>query len=397
MDVMVDAVGGKDLAVSLWFLLASCFIVQTLVGFVGLAVPIYAANVGASPLLVGVIGAMGGLTYSFMPLVAGFLSDKVRRKNLLLLALFLYGFACAIYLPTQTPSMLVPIKMVEWVAVAIFWPSAEALLTELSEQQIEKNLRKFNLSWGSATIISPVIGGGLISFLGVKTLFILSSAAAFALAFISTTKIKEPPKGGLNSKHERPQSEIGGSETSGESIATAVVSVVLFAFIGGVIYNLFPAQATSLGIPAYEIGLIIFANGFFRIVAFTEAYKIEAKIGRNSVFLAGALTLAVASGIAAFSSTTPLFAIAFAIFGFGMGILYASSIAQILKSRGHARGYAAGIFESFLGVGTFLGSSMGGLASECYALNAPYILCLLISMSTALYQTTCRFKHNNHQ
>jgi MFS family permease len=159
MDVMVDAVGGKDLAVSLWFLLASCFIVQTLVGFVGLAVPIYAANVGASPLLVGVIGAMGGLTYSFMPLVAGFLSDKVRRKNLLLLALFLYGFACAIYLPTQTPSMLVPIKMVEWVAVAIFWPSAEALLTELSEQQIEKNLRKFNLSWGSATIISPVIGG----------------------------------------------------------------------------------------------------------------------------------------------------------------------------------------------------------------------------------------------
>ncbi|MEM2768184.1 MAG: MFS transporter [Candidatus Bathyarchaeia archaeon] len=143
---MARAIGGDGFAGSLGFLLASCFMVQMLVGFVGLAVPIYAAGMGASPLLVGVIGAMGGLTYSFMPLVAGFLSDRVRRKSLLLAAMLVYGFACIIYLLTQTPDMLIPVKVVEWIAVATFWPSAEALLAELSQDRIERNLRRFNLS-----------------------------------------------------------------------------------------------------------------------------------------------------------------------------------------------------------------------------------------------------------
>lgn len=396
MNVMVNAVSGRDFAASLRFLLASCFMMQMLVGLVGLAVPIYAANMGASPLLVGVIGAAGGLTYSFMPLAAGFLSDKVRRKSLLLAALLLYGFACAVYLLVQTPNMLIPVKVVEWIAVATFWPSAEALLTELSKHEIEKNLRRFNLSWGSAAIISPIMGGAFISFLGIKTPFTLSSSAAFALAITATAKIKEPPKGNINPKHESLRLEAEDGKSDKKPIVAAVISIILFAFIGGVIYNLFPAQATSLGIPAYEIGLITFANGLFRLVAFTKAYKIEAKIQRNRVFLIGALTLAAASAISIVSSTTPLFAIAFAVFGFGMGILYASSIAHILESRSHARGYAAGMFESLLGVGTFLGSSMGGLASDYYAPNAPYVLCLLLSLATALYQTTRLSKHNSH-
>ncbi|MEM2522972.1 MAG: MFS transporter [Candidatus Bathyarchaeia archaeon] len=386
---MARAIGGDGFAGSLGFLLASCFMVQMLVGFVGLAVPIYAAGMGASPLLVGVIGAMGGLTYSFMPLVAGFLSDRVRRKSLLLAAMLVYGFACIIYLLTQTPDMLIPVKVVEWIAVATFWPSAEALLAELSQDRIERNLRRFNLSWGSATIIGPIIGGALISLLGVKTPFTVSAAGSFILALTSAAKIKEPPKGDLKLKHEAGQPENHGSK---ESIIPAVVAIILFAFIGGVIYNLFPAQATGLGIPAYEIGLIMFANGLFRLLAFTQAYKVEAKIGRTRVFLTGALTLAAASALTAASSTTLLFASAFAIFGFGMGMLYASSIAHILKSRSHARGYAAGIFESLLGVGTLLGSSTGGMASEYYAQNAPYILCLLLSLAAALYHSISLLK-----
>lgn len=391
---MANALIGKGFAGSLRFLLASCFMVQMLVGFVGLAVPIYAANMGASPLLVGVIGAVGGLTYSYMPLVAGFLSDRVRRKSLLLAAMLVYGFACIMYLLTQTPSMLIPVKVVEWVAVATFWPSAEALLTELSQGRIEHNLRKFNLSWGSATIIGPIVGGAIISLLGVKTPFALSSAGSFILALAAAAKIKEPPKGGRSLKHESAQPEAQGGK---ESLAPAVVAVILFSFIGGVIYNLFPAQATSLSIPAYEIGLIMFANGLFRLAAFTQAYKIEAKIGRTRVFLAGALTLAAASALTAASSTTLLFALAFAVFGFGMGILYASSIAHILKSRSHARGYAAGLFESLLGVGTLIGSSTGGLASEYYTHNAPYILCLLLSLAVALYQGIRLLKHKSDQ
>jgi MFS family permease len=379
---MKNTANSEHFVGSLRFLFASVFFMQMLTGVVGLTVPIYAASLGASPLLVGVIGATGGLTYSFMPLAAGMLSDKIRRKIFVLTAMILYGLSCGFYILTENTTMLIPVKALEWVAVAIFWPSTEALITEFSGEKLEQNLKKFNLSWGSATIIGPIIGGSLISLSGIKAPFLLSSAVSFVLALLATMALKEQRK-----NMQKPKQETPNHKNSAETIAPAVVSIILFSFIAGIIYNLFPAQATNLNMPAYEIGLIIFANGLFRLAAFTQAYKIEEKIGKTRMFLVGALALALASALTAASSTALFFALAFSIFGLGMGILYAASIAHILKNRSHATGYAAGLFESLIGVGNFLGSSTGGIASEYFSSNTPYILSLLISLAAALYQS----------
>jgi len=379
---MKNTANSEHFVGSLRFLFASVFFMQMLTGVVGLTVPIYAASLGASPLLVGVIGATGGLTYSFMPLAAGMLSDKIRRKIFVLTSMILYGLSCGFYILTENTTMLIPVKALEWVAVAIFWPSTEALITEFSGEKLEQNLKKFNLSWGSATIIGPIIGGSLISLSGIKAPFLLSSAVSFVLALLATMALKEQRK-----NMQKPKQETPNHKNSAETIAPAVVSIILFSFIAGIIYNLFPAQATNLNMPAYEIGLIIFANGLFRLAAFTQAYKIEEKIGKTRMFLVGALALALASALTAASSTALFFALAFSIFGLGMGILYAASIAHILKNRSHATGYAAGLFESLIGVGNFLGSSTGGIASEYFSSNTPYILSLLISLAAALYQS----------
>lgn len=380
---MEKTTNSEDFLGSLRFLFVSVFFMQMLTGVVGLTVPIYAASLGASPLLIGVIGATGGLTYSFMPLAAGMLSDKIRRKIFVLTAMILYGLSCGFYILTKNTTMLIPVKALEWVAVAIFWPSTEALITEFSGEKLEQNLKKFNLSWGSATIIGPIIGGSLISLSGTKAPFLLSSTVSFILALLAATAIKE-----LQKHPQKPKQEaINQRKNSAEPIAPAVVSIILFSFIAGIIYNLFPAQATNLNMPAYEIGLIIFANGLFRLAAFTQAYKLEEKIGKNPMFLVGALALALASALTAASATALFFALAFSIFGLGMGILYAASIAHILKNRSHATGYAAGLFESLIGVGNFLGSSTGGIASEYFSSNTPYIISLLISLAAAIYQS----------
>lgn len=380
---MENRIYSQCLGASLKFLLAACFLMQMLTGIVGITVPIYAANMGAYPLLLGVIGATGGLIYSFMPLASGILSDKIKRKRFILASTLLYSASCALYVLAENPQILIPIKALEWVSVAIFWPSTEALLTEISGNNLEENLRKFNLTWSSATIIGPIIGGSLISILGTKTPFILSSAISLALALLAITTIKEPIKSKLSQKHKENKS----NKNYSNSTAMAIVAIILFSFIGGIIFNLFPAHATSLSIPAYEIGLIMLAHGLFRLVSFSEAYKIEAKIGKVSTLLVGSLTLATASAITAISSTTVMFALAFAIFGFGTGLLYAASIAHILRSKETAKGYSAGLFESFMGLGNLLGSSIGGLASEYASLNTPYIIVLFISLAVSLYQS----------
>lgn len=363
------------------FLLASAFLMQMLTGVVGITVPIYAAELGASPLLLGFIGATGGLIYSFMPLVSGILSDRFRRKTFVFTSTFLYGLSCIFYSMVENPYMLIPTKALEWVSVALFWPSIEALLTEVSEVNIEETLRRFNLSWGSATIVGPMIGGSLISTIGTKTPFTVSSVISLALAFLAIMIVKERLR-------NKPVEEREASTSSGNrsvSIVGAVVEILLFSTIGGVVFNIFPAYAVGLGIPAYTVGLIMLINGLFRLIAFLETYRIEAKFGRRFMFLTGSLIMVFASALTAVGSTAPTFAISFALFGFGAGVLYASSIAALLKDWGSKKGYAGGLFESLIGVGYFLGSLTGGFVSE-YAPNAPYILGLFVSLAVTIFQ-----------
>jgi len=186
---------GKNLTSS--FLLASAFLMQMLTGIVGIAVPIYAAELGASPLLLGFIGAAGGLIYSFMPLASGVLSDRFRKKIFVFTSTLLYSLSCLLYSIMGDPYMLIPVKALEWISVALFWPSVEALLVEASEVNVEETLRRFNLSWGSATIVGPMIGGSLISVLGVKTPFTTSSVISLTLALLAIIVVEER----LKSKH----------------------------------------------------------------------------------------------------------------------------------------------------------------------------------------------------
>lgn len=379
--------GCEGRRVTLVFLLISSFLVQMLVGVVGIAVPIYAYDMGASQLILGVIGAAGGLTYSFMPVISGFLSDKFRRKTFIIMSTSLYGLSCALYALAVSPHMLIPVKALEWVSVSLFWPSIEALLVEVGGEEIEDTLKKFNLSWGSAAVIGPIIGGSLISFLGIgaRMPFLISSAIAFTLSIITVIVVREKPKEGTLKVREI----YAPVEGEVKSTLTAIISILLFSSLMGIVLNLFPAYATDLGIPAHEVGLILLANGLFRLVAFLEAYKIKAAIGEARIFLAGSLTLALASALTAVSYTTLMFSISLSMVGFGAGILYAASIARILRRWGSTKGYAAGIFESLIGVGYFLGSLAGGFAAE-YSPNMPYITWFLVSLAVSLLQTLWR-------
>lgn len=368
----------KRLLISLHFLFLAVFSGQMIEGAVGIAVPIYANLLGASLFLVGLVGAAGGLTYSFMPLVSGTLSDRLKRKVFISGSMILYGFSCTLYIFAEDPFLLVFIKALERISVATFWPAVEALLADMSEENLEDNLKKFNISWGSAMVIGPLIGGLLISGYTVKAPLLFSLAISIPLGILSFMLVKEPPR--VRDRTRQEGSQVEGRLNSPSSMIVALSSVFLFSSINGIIVSLFPAYATDLGIPAYEIGLIMFINGASRAITFYLAKKIEAKVTKTGMFVAGSSTLALASALMVNSYTVVMFLICFVIFGFGAGISYAASISFVLRRWGSSRGYAAGLFESLIGSGYFAGPLIGGMISE-YALNAPYIYSCILSLT----------------
>jgi len=358
-----------------------------MMGAVTIAVPIYAESLESSPLVIGVIGSAGGLVYSFLPFIAGTLCDRMRRKVFVFAALALYGCSCIMYSFAEEASMLVFARILEWSSVAIFWPAVEALLADSSESKLEETIRKFNLSWGSAMVIGPVVGGFLITVWFIKAPFIFSVFSSILFAALSVIILKEPlrkrePKISVEVKLKK-------DKNINYSLISGLASIFLFSSVDGILLTLFPAYASQLGISAFNIGLIMFAFGAARVAAFSQSNKTESKIGKTGMFLLSSLIFGAASLLIAFSTTLPLFMLCCVFFGVGSALAYAASITLILGRGEASRGRAAGTFESLMGFGYFAGPLIGGVVAE-HLITAPYLFGSFLSMTVFFIQLLLR-------
>ncbi|MDH5794586.1 MAG: MFS transporter [Candidatus Bathyarchaeota archaeon] len=377
----------KRRTISLWFLFGLAFVCQMLAGVVGIAVPIYARLHGASHFMVGLIGAAGGSIYSFVPFVSGRLCDRSSRKAFVSGSLISYGLSCLLYSLTEDPLLLVFIKALEWSSIGAFWPAMEALIADSGDAQLEETLKRFNLSWGTAMIVGPLIGGVLISVWSAKAPFYISLVVSWFFGLLSLVVIAEPSR-----KHDA-NTDAGikprGDMENQSPIVAALTSIFLFSSIVGIILSLFPSYAVDLEISPFEIGLITLAFGASRVVAFHQANRIEARLKRPRMFLLGTTALAIGSLLTFYSSSVPLFMFCFLVFGFGAGISYAASISSVLRRWRSSRGYAAGVFESLIGLGYFAGPLIGGAISG-YAPNAPYMYGFVLSSTVFFIQLAFR-------
>lgn len=348
-----------------------------IIGVVSITIPIYANILGASPLIVGLIGSTGGLIYSFVPFISGALCDRFGKKRFVAAAMILYGSACLLYVLVKEPYLLAFVKILEWSAIALFWPAVEALIAEFGGPKLEEALRKFNISWGSAMIVGPTIGGALISAWNVRAPLLFSLFISLSFGLLSLVLIREPDKTKIF--NEKPTDDPKNDVHNRYPIMAVVASIFLLSSIISIILALFPSYAIDLDIPPFEIGLITLAFGVARTVTFLQANKVEEKIGKPSMFLLGSAFLGIAS-LSTFNVSTAFhFGLCFLLFGFGTGLSYAASLAFILRRWGSTKGHAAGIFESLIGLGYFSGPLIGGFVSE-YAPNAPYLYGAALSL-----------------
>jgi len=364
------------------------FTYQLVISVVSLSVPIYASFMGASLLLVGIIGSVGGLIYSFMPLISGILCDKFGRKLLISSSLLLYGVSCGLYILSKKPLMLIPVKILEWISVAIFWPAVESYIASSYSRGLGDALRRFNISWGLAMTVAPLLGGLLINQASIIAPFFTSMLLSLILWVLSILITEEPAGHRRGCKHE----SVGLKMTiqhDGLAIILILITVFLSSSVTGILMSIFPSYATRIGISALEVGVVIFASQISRVITFYFASRIEAKIGRAGMFILGPLAFGAASAMMIQSNNTSLFFLCFLAFGFASGICYTTALTSMLERSSSSRSLAAGTFESLGGIGYFLGSLLGGMLYEVSS-KAPYAYTLCLSLT--IFLVHLRFK-----
>ncbi|NPV47725.1 MAG: MFS transporter [Armatimonadetes bacterium] len=352
-------------------IMAVSLLVDLAVSCVVLGAQFLAIELGASPLVLGLIGTVGSLAYALSCVVSGTVSDRLGRKPLAVMACVVSAAVWLAMGRASNPYHLVALAPLSGAALAFFWPPAQAWLGELSgasPQRLNHNLSLFNIAWTTGIMTGPWVAGQTWEY-GHVLPFVIGTALGLLGAAILLAI---------------PARLANGPQPPAVSVSAPPRLVHLFlllAWVGnwaswyarGTVSTLYPKLGLDLAHSHALVGTLILILGVAQLLAFALA-RFTVRWHYSLPILVAAEVLGLAGMAAGAWVHTPLwFAVAFSAIGICAGVTYVSSLTYALHGQASSRGKRSGLHEAVLGMGAVAGPLVGGVLGEAFGLRASFV------------------------
>ena len=348
------------------FLYVATFLMDGLIGVIGLCVPLLAVHLGATYDDLGAIGAVSSFVYALACLGAGHLAERLGYRRSMALASAAIALSVACYPLATRVLHLIALYTVTWVFLSCYWPALQAWLgSGKGRRNLLRDLSRFNISWSLGILAGPAVGGVL--YAGDLYLPFLLAAGVIGALSLSLFLLR----------FQRPSpaqaSEAPPKETSDHFLRIAWVANFATFFATGTVRSLFPKLASDLGISPGPLGLLMSLIGLAQVVTFyfiarTDRwqFRLAPLVISQVIGAAGLLTLT-------FGASPGVFAIGLLSQGALTGMTFTASIFYSLFVH-NPGSHRAGLNEAVLGSGFLFGPLIGGLAAEHLGPRSPYLL-----------------------
>lgn len=351
--------------------------------------PWYAGILGASSYEMGWAMGSFGIVYMVSPVLGGKVSDRIGRKNSLIIATVSYIAILLLYpQPFILPIHLIIIRALEGLFFGVFYPTVEALVAELCPDSQGAVLGNFSTSWSAGMVLSPMLIAYSATYLGnITSIYVVLGVELAALGLIAAlvknyTREQLGRQTGQKANVPYPVAELD-TLTKGRDVRTSprffasYVSIALFGFTSTVLLALFPTYIESIpGYTSQDFGNLLMIWNVSRTLAFIFCTRIpHEKMG--SVMIAGASVIGFGMFGISFTTEFLAFSISLVLVGVGVGFGYLGGLYTVVSATEEEKGAYAGIAESLAGVGFFAGPILGGWIAG-YSLALPYL-------TTAIY------------
>jgi len=356
-------------------LYVTIFLNSTSFGAVTFLLPVYAEELGASYIALGVMGAIGAGIYMVMTLVSGFLLDRFDRVRLYLIFSAFGAAVVLLFFTAKSVRDLMILRGLLGVVSAMFFPTANTMVADISPlKTLTRSIGRYNLSWIAGFIAGPFLGGIISDIMGFPVLFVIMAALiVLSCTFTWTGLVTEAGSADRPVRRRFDPSELRG-------LYVAYLMILPYGVVLGVYMSILPGQLRALGIAPTVIGLLLTMTNSVRGLGFFNVEKFVGWGERRSLRLASCL-MGAALYIIAFSRTTPSFIAPLAMFGLSGGIItpiIQNAIAH--RSPRHALGMAMAVNESLYGMSMFIGPLVGGFVAEAFQPTTLYLSLAAISL-----------------
>jgi len=316
----------------------------------------------------------------------GGLSDRIGQTRSIVLALSSIAALSLSYTLVTDPILLVLLRFFEGVSWAMLWPAIEAGTASLSED-LEEDLRRYNVSWSSGATLGPFIAGLAMAVLGVSSVFYIVSLMAL-LACLAASSSMQASRGKKVKSVEIDFKDAIIALKSSISLYLPLTSSFFYSFITSIVFTFFPPYAVYRGLSTLEVGFLAFLHGVSRTCSFFLMKRIHGRF-RAALLMGLSTPLLGFSPLLIYLELPALRYLAFIVMGVLVGLIYSPSLLTVMRKAKSKIGLYAGMFESAIGFGYMTGPLIGGLLSE-YRRDYPFLLCGFAGLVILIVQIVLR-------
>jgi len=363
----------KLIFITLFF---SIFSTITGVGIVVPLLPVYARNLGAGGLYIGLIFGAFSLSRVFFLPYFGRLSDKKGRKPLIVAGLLAYTIVSVAFLLSDTIGSLILIRLVQGVASAMLMPVIQAYVGDITPAGREGfTMGLFNMSVFFGLSLGPVLGGVIHDRLSLEAAF--GGMGGLSLIGFLLSLVFLPPV--RSERVVRRGQQLAGWKQLVRNREIAGLFFFRFAYTAciGIIWGFLPVLATAeLALSSTTIGFLVMLGIFVSGIIQLPMGYVADHLNKKSMVIYGGLLVSGAVLFYVWADSVSKMVLASAMFGLGGGICMPALMATavLIGEKTGAMGSVMALLTVAHSVGMLAGSMLAGLMMDLFRLRAAFPL-----------------------
>lgn len=346
--------------------------------------PLFAHALHATPAEIGWIVMASTIPGILISYPAGALSDILGSRRLLLASLVVFATAPFLYLLVDTAAQLMAVRFYHGFATAIFGTVTNAAIAGRYTTERAARLSTFSSVTIVGRSIAPFLGGVLISLASFDAVYI-ACAISGVLALGTGLLLPGDPPAPKDRAKQPPFWTSLASVLRDRSIMLVSLVEAAQYLVFGAIEAFLALYAASLGIPAWEIGVILGVQLVSIVFAKPLMGKLSDRVGRRRVILPGLVIGAASVVLMPFVSSFIGLSVLSLAFGIGFATVTSSTSALVADLTRNGRyGSSMGVLRTVMDIGQSIGPVLTGWMVGVAGYGSAFTLLATILVLAAL-------------
>ena len=344
----------------------SMFGTVTGVGIVVPLLPIYAHNLGAGGLYIGLIFGAFSISRTFFLPYFGRQSDKKGRKPFIVAGLFAYTVVSLAFILSNSVESLIALRFIQGIASAMIMPAVQAYVGDITPAGREGfTMGLFNMSMFMGLSIGPLIGGVIRDRFSLDTSFAAMGILTF-LGFMLSFFLLPPTKTeGVVNRGAAPLAWRWVLQD--KEMAGLFLFRLAYAACIGVIWSFLPVLADlEFSLSSSAIGILVTVGVFTSGLLHLPMGFMADRVNRKMMVVTGGLIVTYAIFSFDWADTFGDLLLASILFGLGGGISMPALMALAVLKGGESDGMGSvmGLLAMAHSLGMLTGSLLAGLMMD---------------------------------